>query len=233
MGSEEEEGQIGGSHRGGQRRLLIIPIIHSEQEMGTLAGDIGRVFDETFGTERRNQHRRQVDEFWDWLFSIVRTIADVVDPRTIQIYQDGMPAGGQLGEQLIREGAESGIRNHILVDELIQSGATLMQTEDPALLKQEYEILTTIFRAASGDERERYADQYKHRLYELTDERDRAIARQIDRSLTTGTLGILFIGATHQVHKYVPQDVDLHLCRYDTAAIISWITGCDIGNAGW
>lgn len=208
-----------------KRRLLVIPIVHSEQEMGSLAGDIGRLFDETFGADQRDRHRREVKEFWDRLFLIVRTVAETVDPCTIQIYQDGMPVGGELGERLIREGAESGIPNNILVDELIRSGATLMQTEEPALLKEEYEILTTVFRASSQEEREQYADQYKHRLYELTIDRDRGIARRIDQSLAPGMLGILFLGATHQVQQHLASDIDVYTCQFDVDAVISWITG--------
>jgi len=208
-----------------KRRLLIIPIVHSEQEMGSLAGDIGRVFDETFGADQRDKHRREVKEFWDRLFLIVRTITEIVDPGTIQIYQDGMPVGGELGKRVIREGAESGIPNNILVNELIQKGATLMQTEEPALLKEEYELLTTIFRAPSQEEREQYADQYKHRLYELTIDRDRGIARLIDQSLVPGMLGIMFIGATHQVQQYIAPDIDVYTCQFDVDAVISWITG--------
>ena len=49
------------------RRLMLIPIVHSEKEMGSLKSDISEMIDRKFGKEKRDQHRKDVALFWDCL----------------------------------------------------------------------------------------------------------------------------------------------------------------------
>jgi hypothetical protein len=207
------------------KKLLLIPIVHSEKEMGSLKSDISEIIDEKFGKEKRDEHRRQVAEFWDNLRILITGILNRTQGMLIRIYQDGIPIGGETGARLIAMGAKDGIPNFQIVLAIIESGGIIEKTEDPALLKEEYEIVKAIVMAKTGPVRESLSEKYKNRLYDLTAERDRYIAKRIAESLNEGELGILFIGATHEVAKYLPGDIDLCICNFRPDDITAWLAG--------
>ncbi len=204
-------------------KLLIIPIIHSEKEMGSLRGDISEIIDQKFGKEQRDIHRAAVARFWEDLRALILDILSEVPGSSIRIYQDGIPAGGELGIRLVTLGAADGIPNHQVVLLLIRQGATLEKTENPVLLKEEYDIVKSIITAKTGQERELQSEKHKKRLYDLTIERDRYIAHRIAESLKEGELGILFIGATHEVRSYIPPDIDVFICNFVKEDVIAWL----------
>ena len=207
------------------KKLLLIPIIHSEKEMGSLRSDIAEIIDERFGKEKRDDHRKQVARFWEDLRLLVADILSQARGTTIRIYQDGIPIGGEIGTKLVRMGAQDGIPNHQIVLSIIEAGGILEKTESPVLLKEEYEIVKSIITAKTGPERESLSEKYKKRLYELTIERDKYIAGRINESLHDGELGILFIGATHEPMQYFDKETDLLVCRFKKDEIISWLEG--------
>lgn len=205
------------------RKLMLIPIVHSEKEMGSLKSDISEMIDRKFGKEKRDQHRKDVALFWDNLRSIVGTVLATIDGSTIRIYQDGIPIGGEIGAKLVAMGAKDGIPNHQIVLSIIEHGGVLEKTESPALLKEEYEIIKAIVNAKTDMEREALSEKHKSRLYELTIERDRYIAQQIHESLKDGQYGMLFIGATHDVAQYIDKDIDLFICNFIQKDILAWL----------
>jgi len=205
------------------KRLLIIPIAHSEAEMGSLSMDVSKIIEGVMGKERRERHRKEVSTFWENLKELLERILQDVDMAKVKIYQDGVPIGGELGIKLVEDCAQNGSPNFQIVSALIDRGATLEKTEDAKLLKEEYEILKAIISAKTAVERERLAENYKKRLYELTAERDRYIAGRIKESLGDGMLGILFIGATHNVSPYISPETDAFVCNYKEKDILSWL----------
>lgn len=205
------------------KKLLIIPIIHSEKEMGSLKSDISEIIDRKFGKEKRDQHRKDVALFWENLRTIVNDILDCVDAPAIKIYQDGIPIGGEIGVKLIAMGAKDGIPNHQIVVSMIERGAVLEKTENPALLKEEFEIVKAIVNAKTDPERESLSEKYKKRLYELTIERDRYIAERIGESLKDGMYGILFIGATHDVVHHISPDIEVFVCNFVKKDVLAWL----------
>lgn len=207
------------------KKLLLIPIIHSEKEMGSLKCDISEMIDRKFGKEKRDQHRRDVELFWENLRGIVNAILERLDGPSIRIYQDGIPIGGEIGAKLIAMGAKDGIPNHQIVLSIIERGGVLEKTENPALLKEEYEIVRAIVNAKTDQEREALSEKNKKRLYELTIERDRYIAQRISESLGDGKYGILFIGATHNVAQYIQPDIELFVCNFIRDDVIAWLIG--------
>lgn len=207
------------------KKLLLVPIIHSEKEMGSLRSDISEIIDEKFGKEKRDEHRKQVALFWENLRTLIEGILSQTSGTVIRIYQDGMPIGGDVGAKLIAMGAKDGIPNNQIVLSIIERGGILEKTENPVLLKEEYEIIKAIITAKTGAARESLSAKYKHRLYELTIERDRFIAQRIKESLNDGELGIIFIGATHDVMKYLPSDLDLCVCNFKPDDITAWLKG--------
>jgi hypothetical protein len=207
------------------KKLLLIPIIHSEKEMGSLRSDISEIIDEKFGKEKRDEHRKEVALFWENLRALITVILSCVHGRSIKIYQDGIPIGGDIGVKLVRMGAEDGIPNHQIVLSIIEQGGILEKTENPELLKEEYDILKSIITAKTGQERELQSEKHKRRLYDLTIERDRFIAHRIAESLKDEELGFLFIGATHNVTPYLPSDIDLFICNFVEEDITAWLAG--------
>jgi len=205
------------------RKLLIIPIIHSEKEMGSLRNDISEIIDEKFGKENRDEHRRQVNHFWEDLHGLIQEVLSNVSEKSIRVYQDGIPIGGDIGIKLVRMGAKDGIPNHQIVLNIIEQGGILEKTESPELLKEEYDLVKSIITAKTGEEREFMSEKFKKRLYELTIERDRFIAQRITNSLNEGEIGILFIGATHNVAPYLPADIDIFICNFKQGDIIAWL----------
>jgi hypothetical protein len=205
------------------KKLLIIPVAHSEAEMGSLSGDISEIIEGAMGKERRERHRKDVYAFWENLKELLERILLNVDMEKVKVYQDGVPIGGELGVKLVEDCANSGSPNFQIVLSLIRKGATLEQTEDALLLKEEYEILKDIVSAKTAIERERVAEKYKKRLYELTEERDRYIAGRIRETLGAGELGILFIGATHDIVPHIPSEINVFICNYAEKDIVTWL----------
>lgn len=155
---------------------------------------------------------------------LLERILKDVDMEKVKIYQDDIPIGGEPGIKLIEEGAKNGSQNFQIVSSLIEKGAALEKTEDVNLLKEEYEILKNIVGAKKNIEREKLAEKYKKRLYELTEERDRYIAGRIKETLEEDTLGILFIGATHNILPFIsPEMDDVFVCNYVEEDIVKWL----------
>src|SRR5262249_55932565 len=60
--------------------------------------------------------------------------------RKARLYQDGLPACG-LEEKIVRDLAMQGVPNYRILLKLMERGATLEGTEDPDLLRTEYELI--------------------------------------------------------------------------------------------
>jgi hypothetical protein len=205
------------------RKLMLIPIVHSEKEMGSLKSDISEMIDRKFGKEKRDQHRKDVALFWEHLRTIIDAVLASLDGTAIRVYQDGIPIGGEIGTKLVAMGAKDGVPNHQIVLSIIEHGGVLEKTESPALLKEEYEIIKAIVNAKTDPEREALSEKHKHRLYGLTIKRDTFIAQQIQDTLQEGQYGLLFLGATHDVAPYIPPDIDLFVCNFVLDDILAWL----------
>ncbi len=206
-----------------QKKLLIIPIAHSEAEMGSLSEDISLIIEGAMGKERREKHRKEVYAFWEKLKELLERILKDVAMEKVKIYQDGIPTGGEFGIKLVEECAKNGSQNFQIVLSLIQKGATLEKTEDAQLLKEEYEILKDIVGAKTDIEREKRAEENKKRLYELTEGRDRYIADRIKETLGESMIGILFIGATHNIVPFIAPEIAVFVCNYVENDIVNWL----------
>jgi hypothetical protein len=76
----------------------------------------------------------------------------------------------------------------------MREGATLVGTESPALLLDEYRLLQS-------------SDNAQGQAAALLEARDRFIAGQIDATLHDDEDGVLFIGALHKVARFLPRRV--------------------------
>src|SRR3970040_1238217 len=117
------------------RRLIHIPIIHTEVDMGSLAKSLKKKYIQRYGVHKWRHHLKKIDELWT-------NIENCLEQKhlcysQVKIYKDGLPFCDK--KKKIREKMTNrGGRNHKLLLTLKKKGATLIGTEDPNLLTKEY-----------------------------------------------------------------------------------------------
>jgi len=182
------------------RKLLYVPIIHSESDLGSLGPVIDRRSASLVGEKRWAQHKETVSRFWhsvaDYLLS-----CDAVGQK---IYQDGLAADGELGRRIVEEAARRGSKNHQLILDLMEKGAEIRKTEDASLLIQEHQ---SISRLASEKPPETTSGDPRAQSERLAEERDRFIAKSINETLRDGETAVLFMGAYHSVLSHLAKDI--------------------------
>jgi hypothetical protein len=185
------------------RRLLYVPIIHTESDLGSAAPVIDRSSASLCGEERWARHKATVAAFW-------QRVADYlshIDATNLKIYQDGLLASGELGRRIVEEGARRGSKNYEIILDLMKRGAEIRTTEDAGLLKQEYEHISRLTQAKSPTHVTLAYKEYESHKDRLTDERDRFVARTINETLGEGEVGILFMGAYHNAISHLAPDI--------------------------
>ncbi len=189
------------------KKLLIIPVFHSEAEMGSVKHEMKGISEKTFGREKWERHMEYVKEFWKKVEASLEKRLNRVDISKVRIYQDGQVVDGYFGRKIVEEIASAGSKNHQIILGLVKNGAVLMKTESFELLKEEYAFIKRIMGAEKPRDAEVAAAVYKKRKDGLLQERDRYIAKNIDKTLKNGEFGILFIGATHNVESELPSSI--------------------------
>lgn len=186
-------------------RLHIIPIVHGEADLGSLAPAVRRAATAHVGSDeaaRAVWQMRQSAIAQHW-----RRVADWCDAlgpdlSSVNVYQDGLPVCGR-ERAIVDELARNKSPNHLLLVTLIARGATLMGTESGPLLIEE---LALARKRLAGDASAH--DQTK--AAQLLRQRDEFIARRIDQTLEPGRRGLLFLGALHDVVGLLPARIDVH-----------------------
>ena len=201
------------------RKLLVVPVFHTGAEMGSVKEFMERVSQSAIGEVAWEQHKRELDHFWAALEDSLKRRLKGANLSRVRLYQDGQVIDGPVGTKMVEEIARRGSKNHQILLDLIRKGATLMRTENFELLKEEYQFIKAIAAARSGLETSFAQESYRKRKGSLLKERDLYIAKNIDRSLKEGELGVLFIGATHRVEENLPKDIEVeHLGEIADAA---------------
>jgi hypothetical protein len=175
-------------------RVIHIPIVHNQADLGSLAESVRAHYLERFGPAVWKQRERTVEKLWGEIRRAIDALG--LDYHQVRIYQDGLPVCGQ-EELIVRELAAAGSLNHQLILELLGRGAGLAGTEDPQLLIREYEMQRRLMGAAPG--RERSPAPSSAEAAELLAARDRFIAERIVATLGDGETGLLFVGAAHRL----------------------------------
>jgi hypothetical protein len=176
-----------------ERTLILIPIIHTAEDLGSLQTRPKTVAQRVEFERKQNLIKsvwREIEEnLLGWRDSFENTL----------IYQDGLPiCGSEL--EIVREVAAKGSPNHQLILKLIEQGAEIIGTESPELLKSEYEVQ---IEAMKNPRNKSILDKMR----ELLLRRDKFIAERINQTLSSEKLGILFIGMMHQVEVNLPEDI--------------------------
>jgi hypothetical protein len=184
-----------------ERRLVYIPIIHTLVDMGALGASVQRVKLSALGRQGLAHNAAVVEKMWEEIERVVTNLR--VTPGMARLYQDGLPVCGR-EQEIVSELAGAGSRNHRLLLKLEARGATLMGTESPELLLEEYHAASGEF-ASGGTARMR--SRQKRLPDTLLEKRDRYIADRINSTLGAGETGVLFIGMLHAVTRYLSGDI--------------------------
>jgi hypothetical protein len=164
--------------------LIFIPVIHPNDEVAfkTIMQ----------GIPIKMKKQSIIDKLWKkidrWLDARLEELN--VDYRKIKVYQDGMD--GAPTEELLLFGAKFS-KNWKLTLKLYKKGAKIMKTENLQLL----------------DEQQRLKNMSWSKMKEISDRRDRYIAKIIGNTLDEGELGILIMGVGHDVQRFLPSDINI------------------------
>src|SRR3989337_5470 len=94
------------------RSLIHIPIIHTQADMGALAGAIRRLSIEKIGRREWERSIRAIDRLWTIIRGTIEKL-DLPYPR-VRLYQDGLPNCGR-EVQIVSDLAKAGSPNHQLL----------------------------------------------------------------------------------------------------------------------
>ncbi len=188
------------------RTLIYIRIIHSQVDMGAFSKSVRRVALEKFGEAAWKRKVNLIEEMWQEIEKFIKKLS--LSYEKVRLYQDGLPVCGR-EDEIVSEVAKAGSWNYRLLLHLMKKGATIMGTESPELLVEEYEQTKQIL--AEGDVSQ--ADQNKSHPQapgeSLLDRRDQYIADRIHSTLQSGETGILFLGMLHSLEKRLPKDMQV------------------------
>jgi len=185
------------------RRLIYIPIIHTDSDMGSLASSLELSTAAVCGEERWERHKATAPKFWQ----IVSDYLETLDAKSLKVYQDGFVSDGHLDKRIIEEGVGRGSKNYEIILNLLSRGAEIVPTEDMTLLEEEYGYISRIIKAETPSQRALTYKEYESRKDQLMVERDGFIARIINETLKDGEVGLLFLGVYHDVVPHLAEDI--------------------------
>lgn len=175
------------------RKLYIFPIIHTDIELRNLGQLIKKEFLKQKGLAEWKRRKFAINHLWDRIEKEIEGMQ--IDYKKLRIYQDSLSTEIDI-DIMVKEMLEKGSRNYILINKIIIRGARLMGTENSALLLEEYNRLHN-------------NNAHFSSAKELLDRRDRFIAQRIGITLLDGEVGLIFIGANHNVAKFLPSDMQI------------------------
>lgn len=180
-----------------QRKLVIAPIFHTKEDMGNLASRL----------PTEDGYHSCASYFWKEVKEKVKK--ELNGFKKVKVYQDGLPdTQEKLVDKIINQVKSP---NYQLLGFLKDKGAKILGTEDPELLKEEYNFISQILKGRDEESKKKTKQAYENRASPLLVERDCYIARRIDKTLNKGELGILFIGAAHEIEDKLPQDIQVEI----------------------
>ena len=185
------------------RKLHIIPIVHSRQDLGSLDGPVHDFKSKILSDVALRSSRNVIENFWHALRIGIESWQ--VEFNQFMLYQDALPHTGHpdriIELRIVSDLSAKGSPNHQLLEWLMQRGANLVGTESTELLLKEYEAV----RKSLAEGLRGFEDDSDTELYHssLLSQRDQFIADRISTTLQENHLGLLFIGMLHRVEDYL------------------------------
>ena len=186
------------------RRLILVPIVHTQEDMGGLREAVRRLYIQRHGLRRWEAHVRAIESLWRNIRARIDSLG--LDFRHVRLYQDGLPVCGK-EETIVADLARAGSLNHRLVVDLMTRGAKLTGTESPKLLVEEYQAALGLLGEAPKSEKPESAAEFDRQSRSLLERRDRFIADRIDETLLPGETGLIFLGMFHRLLGGLPPDI--------------------------
>lgn len=174
-------------------RLIYVPVVHSIEEMGSAALEYRAAFIARYGEAEWAERTAKFEAIWVEIVEAIEAMR--LNLTNVKLYQDSLPLCGRERE-LVEDLAVKGSRNHQLLEKLMRGGATLVGTESPSLLLDEFKLLQS-------------PGHTEAQAAALLEARDLFIAKQIDATLSDGEVGILFMGALHKVAQFLPRRIEV------------------------
>ncbi|MBI5114937.1 hypothetical protein HZA56_00525 [Candidatus Poribacteria bacterium] len=186
------------------RTLLYIPIIHTSADMGSLADPVRRITVERLGWRRWKNNAEAIDQLWQLIRGEIENLD--LPYSKVRLYQDGLPVCGR-EVAIVDDLARAESPNHKLLFYLMGRGATLMGTESPDLLMEEYSLLQRVVASRGLAGAARIEQQQKALRQSLLERRDRFIAARINETLGDGETGVIFLGMLHSPQRWLEPDI--------------------------
>ena len=189
------------------RKLHIIPIVHSRQDLGSLDEPLNDFKSKILTTEALRSSRNAVENFWRELRFGIESWP--IAFNQMMLYQDALPFTGHpdraIEHQIVRDLSAKGSPNHQLLEWLMEQGAILVGTESTELLLKEYEaVRKSLAEGFRGFEDDSDNEPFHSSLLK---QRDQFIAHRIADTLLENQVGILFIGMLHRVEEFLDDSI--------------------------
>lgn len=188
------------------RRLIWIPVIHTQADLGSMSEAVRRLYIRKIGRRKWQEHLQAVAQMWQTIREEIERLD--LDYGKVRLYQDGLPNCGH-EEEIVRHVAQAGSPNHQILLDLMAKGARLMGTEAPELLLEEYNLARQALWASGADRTGQLAQRQRELSEQMLDRRDRSIAERIDQTLQPGETGLLFLGMLHALDGHLPADIQV------------------------
>jgi hypothetical protein len=189
-----------------RRRLIWIPIVHTEADLGNMAESVRNLYVRKMGRAKWAKHVADIDRLWREIRAKVKGMH--LDYSKVRLYQDGLPDCGH-EEQIVRGLARAGSQNHRLLADLMEKGATIMGTESLGLLLKEYNLAHEALVASDRRESPDAAARRGALSKAILEKRDRHIGARIAETLQPGETGLAFLGALHSLTGRLPPDIEI------------------------
>ena len=193
------------------RKVIYVPVIHTEADMGSVAEPLKKEYIQRYGLKKWNEHIDTIHRMW--LGIRRKMFASELDYKNTKVYQDGLPVCDK-ELAIASDLAEAGNENYKIILELIKRGAKLLGTEYPGLLLEEYNYIKDLAKIDNLEEKEKAIKEYEKKARDILERRDQYIADRIAKTLKDGETGILFIGMRHQVDEKLPEDIEVSYLIY-------------------
>ncbi|MBI3984675.1 MAG: hypothetical protein HY344_01880 [Candidatus Levybacteria bacterium] len=180
------------------RKLIVIPIVHTKADFGQLGQRMN------IDAEMQDMVRR----YWNGVFDFVKSLP--VDFSSLRVYQDGLPDTGDDDVSLVVERAQT--PNYEVIRWLRDKGAHIVGTEDKDLLVRQYNLLQAVLTTDPIEDEDGYINarlEYRNETPILSQQRNVYITQRIKDTLPEGGTGILFIGLAHEVKKMLEKDMNI------------------------
>ncbi|MBM4083302.1 MAG: hypothetical protein FJ272_00765 [Planctomycetes bacterium] len=185
---------------------MWIPIIHTEADLGSMKASVRRLYVRRAGERGWDRRVKAVEDIWRTIRAQVQALK--LDYSRVRLYQDGLPNCGHEPE-IVKGLAQSGSQNHQLLQELMEKGATVMGTESPELLLEEYQLARKTLGTLGASQPDGQERLQRERSLLILEKRDRYIAERISQTLKPGETGVLFLGMLHSLDGLLPQEVEV------------------------